>query len=450
VAPLGGHHDAARSRVVGSDGEAVPCELEPGGLAFLACQVPPLGWRVYRIAEAVSQPAPAPLLRAGPDEWSWETPDFRLRIDPATGSLSSLHDKSLCTEWAAGTGGFGLNQLVYVAGTIARTVDASAPPPSLQVSTHTKASVALVHNGPVRAVLRITRTGPQAPPTDTYVILGPGRGVEFLNVMHKAETLSKEAAYFAFPFRLGASSKRAAFVEQPYGVMQVERDQAPGGCRDWYTTNSFAAVSDGRYTAYLATPHAPLLTFNDIFRGRMREHVDPINGAVFPYVLNNYWGTNYKASQGGHLVFSFALRLERGGFDPVKATQFGWDALSTMADPGAGDAADLWIRTARPAVPAGPSMAPEASTIRVSSAKGLVGGITCRHGRLVVRLYNPTAEPTAAAVEVPGRQISEAWLADLVGEPRARLPLAGTGHTARVQVPRRGLATVVLSLGDGP
>lgn len=445
-APIPGSSAALQVAELGSDRGSVPCQREPGGLVFLARQVPPLGWRTYRVEDASSPPQPADLLHPGPDPWSWETADFRLGVDPKTGALSSLYDKMLRTEWAAHTGGFGLNQLVYVPGEVAGTFDPKVPLPALRVFTHTDATVTVVQNGPVRAVLHVSRRGPQAPPTDTYLILQAGRRIEFLNVVHKPDTLAKEAAYFAFPFRFEAPAPAAAFVELPYGVMQVEKDQAPGGCRDWYATNSFAAVSNGQRTAYLATPHAPMLTVNDLFRGLRRGHVGPLNGCLFGYVLNNYWGTNYRASQSGDLVFSFALRLDGRAFDPVRATQFGWDALSTMADPGAGGAAGLWRRTPQAALPAASGAVPAGSALQVSGGAALVGGLTWRKGRLVLRLYNPSPTPSATAITLPGREISEAWLADLVGEPRTRLPLAQPGHQVGLKVPGRGLATVVLGV----
>jgi len=76
-------------------------------------------------------------------------------------------------------------------------------------------------------------------------------------------------------------------------------------------------MSAGRRTAYLATPHAPLLTFNNLYRNGHSGTVRPLNGAVFAWVLSNYWDTNYKASQGGDMVFSFLLDLRAGAFDPT-------------------------------------------------------------------------------------------------------------------------------------
>jgi hypothetical protein len=407
-----------------------PSQVEGDRDVFLARQVPPLGWKSYRIEATPTSEKAAPLLRKGLDDWSWETPDFRLKISPATGALSSLYDKTLHTEWVQPIGGYGLNQFLYVLG-------GDGP---RTVSTHTAATVTILQNGPVRAVLQITRTGPTAPATDTYLLLGPGRRVEFLNVVHKAPTLAKEAGYFAFPFRLANPGAVRAFVELPYGAMEVDRDQAPGGYRDWYATNSFAAVSDGQRTATLATPHTPMITFNGVLRDRLKQRAGPFNGAIFAYVFNNYWGTNYKASQGGDMVFSFALDLRAGSFDPAAATRFGWDALSTMSDPALGASTDLWA--APPAEAA--STATAMSQLQLSGDAVVVGGVT-RHDKLLqVRLYNPSGHASEATLTLPGQRLAEAWIADLTGAPKARLPIILSGAALRVVVPARGLATVLL------
>ncbi len=41
--------------------------------------------------------------------------------------------------------------------------------------------------------------------------------------------------------------------------------------------------------------------------------------------MNNYWYTNYKASQGGQQVFRFSLTSARGGFSKRDAVERGWE-----------------------------------------------------------------------------------------------------------------------------
>ena len=428
-------------RVTATAGDTVPCQVEGDRVVFIARQVPSLGWKSYRVEAAVApEPAPA-FLRKGTDAWSWETPDFRLRVDPATGALSSLYDKTVRAEWVGSAAKYGLNQFLYaLRHKGAKTYDPTPP----TVFTHTSATAQIAMDGPVRAALRITRTGPDAPATDTYLILGPGRRIEFLNMVHKAPTLANEAGYFAFPFRISTPGAGRAFVELPYGAMEVGRDQSAGACRDWYATNSFAAVSDGRLTASLATPHAPMLTFNDIHREGQPTPGAPFSGTVFAWVMSNRWDTNYKASQGGDMVFSFVLDLHSGAFDPVAATRFGWDALATMADPARGDAREPWSLAAALSVPGRVGDTSAASLLQVSGEAVVVGNVT-RSGKLLqVRIYNPSSRRSDATISLPGRRVVGAWSADLTGAPKSRLSLALDSTTTRVTVPARGLVTVLL------
>lgn len=424
-----------------------PAELvrsqEHSKIVFVARSVPPLGWQTYSLSASHNEPRNDGLLTRGTDEWTWETPDFRLRIDPKTGALSSLFDKKLSTEWVDGSKGQGIDQFLYVLGGDGGKVShPETPVPDLHVGTHSSAVVSLVENGWMRAALHVERTGPDAPPTDTYIVFGPDRRLDFVNVVHKSETLAKEAGYFAFPIRLQKPEAARAFIELPYGVMELEKDQATGGCRDWYCTNSFMAVTDGAHTAYVATPHAPLLTSGDIFRGRLHGPGKKIDGNLYSYVLNNYWGTNYKASQGGDMVFAYSLRLDSGPFDPVMATRFGWERLADMPDPRHGTNKDIWKEYAQDTVPAGNDAGSE-SLLRLSDGPVVLGGLHRKDGKLTARLYNPSMQAARTTLTLPTFKIQGAWRSDLVGRPLEKLTVSGKAPGVQVTVPARGLTTVV-------
>lgn len=221
---------------------------------------------------------------------------------------------------------------------------------------------------------------------------------------------------------------------------EVEAEQLPGGCREWYTTHSFVALSDGRCTALLATPHAPLVTFNDFFKGLWRGKLEALNGWVFAYVFNNYWDTNYKASQGGDLVFGFSLNLLEGDFDPAVATHFGWERLAEMSDPrrpAYGQARQANVQTRLPAPPA-------QSLLQVSSPEDvvMVGGVTWEDDRLLVRLYNTGRKHTRARLVCGRWTPREAWQADLAGRLQKKLPLHHAG--VDVAVPGRRVITLAI------
>ncbi len=415
-------------------------QREGANLLFIAEKVPPIGYASF-VLEPSEPVASASILKQAGDAWSWEGAGFRLRIHSRTGAVVSLKDVKRGREWVDTRGGYGLNQFLYVlGGEGTRMMYPHLAEPKYEVFTHQRASMELVENGAVRAVLRIHRTGQSLPPVDTWMILWRDGRVEFLNVLHKEETLTKEAGYFAFPFRFADEKAIRGYVELPYGVLQVETEQIPGGCREWYTTHSFAALSDGRSTALVATPHAPLLTFNDFFKGLWRGRLEGMNGSVFAYVFNNYWDTNYKASQGGDMVFGFAIRLSEKGFEPASATRFGWESLALMCDPRTPSPLQAQVATVQERLPDPPAQ----SFLQVHSPDGsvLVGGLTRSDDRLHVRLYNAGSRNVRAQVQF-GRWIPrEAWRTDLAGRPQERLEIR-SGNVI-VGVPARRVVTLSL------
>jgi len=126
------------------------------------------------------------------------------------------------------------------------------------------------------------------------------------NTVEKADNYDKEGIYFSFPFAL---EKPTVLVELPGVFMDIAREQVKGACSEWFSINSLVMLK-GRVDIALYSEDAPLITVNDIFRGRWRSLITPENGRIFSYIMNNYWHTNYKASQSG--VFRFRYRLTSG------------------------------------------------------------------------------------------------------------------------------------------
>jgi hypothetical protein len=418
----------------------LPAQRRGRRLLFMAERVPPLGYASFLLEQAEPPPKTA-LLRQGRDEWTWEGAGWRLHFDPGTGAVVSLQQHSPGREWVNTRGGYGLNQFLYVLGSDGtRLIHPHLAEARFEVFTHNRTSIELVENGPMCAVLYLRRNGQKLPALDTWVTVWQDGRLEFLNVLHKDATLAKEAGYFAFPFLFANPRDIKGYVELPYGVLQVEEEQVPGGCREWYTTHSFIALSDGRATAHMATPHAPLVTFNDFFKGLWRGKLDALNGSVFAYVFNNYWDTNYRASQGGDMVFSFSLNLQESRFDPAQATRLGWEHLAEMSDPRRpacvqAKEADVQARLPDP---------PAQSLLRVDSLDGsvLVGGITWGDGQLYIRLYNTSEKRVQARLKFARWSPREAWRADLVGRLQKKL----SAHPAGIEVSVPGRQVITLAV----
>lgn len=420
------------------DGRLLPVQRRGDRLLFVAERVPSFGYASF-LLERGEPPSAAPLLRQE-GEYTWQGAGWRLQVDPRTGGVSRLQSEQGGEEWVH-HGAQPLNGFLYMrGGENSRMVQPYLGEPELQQFTHTEAEIHLVENGTLVAVLHAQRYGSPAPPVDTWIVLWRDGRIDCVNLLHKEETLEREGGYFVFPLRFLKPEQLRGYVELPYGVVQVDAEQPPGGCREWYCAHSFAALSDGERTACLATPHAPLLTFNEPFLGKWRHQLLPLNGVLFAYVFHNYWDTNYRAAQGGDLLFAFSLRLTQGAFDAAEATRFGWERLVEMSDPRAPTPVSVSLASAQSERPTNPA----ASWLWVESPGQavVIGGVTREGDRLLVRLYNPTARRVQAHLRWGGWTPHEARRTDLLGRTRHRLVLQADKVT--LSLPAKQITTLAL------
>ena len=423
--PAGTKGKAVRDK---GTGKTVPAQrTADGGLTFVAASVPSMGYRLFSVEEA-QEVERAPLLRQC-DANTWSTARWWFEVDPKTGGLRSLRDLRSGREWVDAASGFGMNQFLYVAGGngTAMIHPNAKPCTNLLESTNDAATATLTENGPARAVLHIARTG-GACAVDTDLVFHPDGTIDFINTLHKTETLDKEAGYFTFPFALNAPDSARAFLELPYGIVEADTEQMPGACREWYCVNTFAAVSNTTGSACIAAPDAPMFCVGDINRGHWPNRLNGNRHVLYAYVFNNYWHTNYKASQGGDIRCAFSVKLSDAPFEAAAATQFGWGRVLDMT-PGRSGAVAV----------NGCEGAPASSFASLDKGPVLLGELLPTTDGVLARLYNPTGAAADTAVHIPGVKPKAQMATDLIGENGKPLPESG-----KVTVPARGIATVLL------
>jgi alpha-mannosidase len=112
--------------------------------------------------------------------------------------------------------------------------------------------------------------------------------------------------YLTFPMPVEAgwsASFRLLDVEA-----RLDDEQIPGTSRDWITADSYA-VQDQRRGVAIDCPSAPLIMPNGPGYGRMSRSIErSANPLVLGWVANNYWDTNFPASQPGFVRAGWWLR----------------------------------------------------------------------------------------------------------------------------------------------
>ncbi|MHB8969137.1 MAG: glycoside hydrolase family 38 N-terminal domain-containing protein [Pirellulaceae bacterium] len=356
------------------DGRVVPSEMtRRGHLAFVAEQVPPLSARRFLI-----EPGPSPNPGQAKAEGNvLSTARLRVEIDAATGTISSLRRADLDHEFVARTGGRGLNDYRYVAGRSSQEPQTSRP-----------TRVEVFSSGGLTASLGVFADAPGCRQLITIIRIIDGLDrVDIFDALDKAKILEKESVHFGFPFQVPDGVMR---IDIPWAVMQPDLDQLPGACKNYLTVGRWIDVSNSQLGVTWATLDAPLVEVGGIHvdvadpftSGGWIKQLEPTQ-TLFSYVMNNYWETNYKASQDGWTTFRYSL-LPHGPYDQSAAARFGIERSQPLV-----------VTPARRDTPVSDSRVILAGqNVIVTSLKPSDDGRA-----LLVRLFNPGTEPAQTSLQ---------------------------------------------------
>ena len=303
--------------------------LSTGELAFMALDVPPFASRRYTVSAGSS--ASEPGLKVSTH--SLENDQITVGIDEKTGNITSLKKMGLANEFVDNDSTGGLNEYLFLPGNNLADLQRSGAP-----------KIVIKEQGPLLAELQIKSDAPGAAHyLREYRLV---RGADFLeigNVLDKlpaeldphpgdypwANLHGKESLNFGFPFHVDQGQMR---LEIPMAMMQPEKDQIPGSCKNWLEVGSWADVSNEKLGVTWVTLDAPLVEVGGITATMLgsqtnpkvwRKHIDPTQ-KLYSWALNNHWETNYRAYQDGIITFRYVIR-PHGAFDPVSASKMAID-----------------------------------------------------------------------------------------------------------------------------
>lgn len=117
---------------------------------------------------------------------------------------------------------------------------------------------------------------------------------------------SPQGIYFGFPLKL-KEGWRAAY-DTAGTLVRVDDEQLPCACRNWVTSEMFAAMWDDDAGVGLFAPDAPTVQFGDFHFGRPLDRLPrPTHPMLLAWPVNNYWDTNTPRVQPGriHLRYGF-------------------------------------------------------------------------------------------------------------------------------------------------
>jgi Glycosyl hydrolases family 38 N-terminal domain/Glycosyl hydrolases family 38 C-terminal domain len=303
-----------RFRIVdGETNEEVPAQ-RLGGRAegsywgIWTRNVPPLGFRTYRIEvsreaplEAPDSPRPSDLL---------ENAFYRMEISPQTGAVRSLKDRETGRELVDASAPWQLGQFIYE-----RMDDREEfNRPSFQSkspfrrTTLRKVQLVETTDGPVWKSLKIKAeadgcTEPGGVQLEIRLFHTDKR-IEFHYNIRKAPVRAPESVYVSFPFNAPGAR---IYYEAQGGTVLPGEGQLPGSASDWQTVQSYVAVRDASGQIILSCTQVPLVQLGDFNLGKWQPVTRVEKPHVYSWVMNNYWFTNFRAEQEGEFRWVYSL-----------------------------------------------------------------------------------------------------------------------------------------------
>ncbi len=284
--------------------------LTTGEIVFIAENVPAFGSKRYYLKNKL--PEQELSFVNFTDGFNFANDKFDLQIDQQSGAISKLEFAGIPVNLVNSEIFSGLNGYYYV--------DERSP---LDPKTSKSHKVRVKEVGPVifSVVIESKAPGCLKFEREIRIINGLDR-IDIINSIDKTEILEPEGVHIAFPFNIPDGEFR---ISSQWGYYNPGTELLPGSNMNFFSVNRWLDVSNKDFGVTWVTRDAPLveldkITMDEIEYGWVNEV--PVSQTFLSYIMNNYWETNYKASQGGKAVFRYCL-YPHGKFNAVQSEKWG-------------------------------------------------------------------------------------------------------------------------------
>lgn len=403
---------------------------------FLAAAVPAVGYKLYTVKPIAKERAASVDIRGN----ILENEFYRVTLDPPSGAIASVFDKQLGRELVDSSSPYKFGQYLYVTGGDSYPENslyrfgAGLKPPALTVHAAISRTLISATKTPIGIVATVSSSAPNTPSIQTEILLPDStKDILITYHLHKERVLTRESAYIAFPFAM--TTPAFTFGSQAAWINPA-KDELAGGSREWYLPTTWASVYNPQVAATIVPLDAPLVAFGDIVRGEWPTEFKPKSSAIFSWLMNNYWGTNFPAWQGGDFTFRYAI-TSNAQFNPPPLTRFGLEALTPLERddvPGTQDSSLL------------PNQG--ASLLEVGNPGVIL--LTWKRAEnsdgTILRLQDTAGEASNIRIHSPFLAFERAWLCNLLEDNKAEITIQGED----LNVPIKPFQVLTLRLHTTP
>ena len=301
---------------------AQPVRRRPEGTywALWATGIPPLGYKTFRI-EVGNQARVTSADSDAPPE-VLENAYYRLTVDPKTGGLKDLLDKQSGTQLVDVNADWRVGQLLHEAMKDRRNFDRR----TLKYQGLGNVKLRPGTDGPIWQSLLVEGNLPGCDPQHgahaEIRLYKNEKRLELHYSIRKLPQTNPEALYVAFPFALPGGK---ILYEAQGGMVRPGEDQIPGSASDWQTVQNFLVVRSDQQQLIFGSDQIPLVQLGGLNLGKWQPVTRIERPHLFSWVMNNYWFTNFRATQQGDFQWSYYLTSSRDTSNTA-AARFGWSA----------------------------------------------------------------------------------------------------------------------------
>ncbi|MCI0493762.1 hypothetical protein L0Z72_02050 [candidate division KSB1 bacterium] len=392
-------------------GEKVPSQrLSTGELVFLASDVPAFGSKRFTVHQGKAHQKGKVAIEKNQISNGMLT----VEVNPKTGAISALKLKELDHNFVDSRTLTGLNDYIYVAGRDPSNKKFIDQPVKIYPKENGKLVASLLIESSAPGCNRLSR--------EIRLIHGSPR-IDIINELDRPMIREPEGIHFGFAFNIPDGTIR---INSPCAVVQPEKDQIKGACKNWFTVQRWVDISNENFGITLAPIDAPLLEVGDIHAdatvsGWVRNL--EFSQTIYSYVMNNYWETNYKAEQPGLTRFRYSIFLH-GKYDQARAEQFGIENSQPLIP--------VAVLKDKPEFDSLFSVEPR--DVIVTMMKPVDDG-----KKIIIRLFNTSAEEKSAKLIWGSLLPKDVYLSNLFEEQLEKL-----GDL--ISMPGYGIKTIVIAL----
>lgn len=306
--------------VLDMDGnEILSQRLSTGELAFMASDIPALGFKKYKLSTKKSK-----FKGSFVQGYSLDNGLVKVTLDDLTGDIIHLIYKG--KEFSDQRATTAINSYRYLHGE-----DSSG-----KASKATNVKISIKEEGPLLSTLLVLSDAEGCNSLNREVTLIAGKPhVELCNIVDKIAITDKEGIHFGFAFDVPNPVTK---VDVPWGVMELEKDQLAQGNRNWIALQRWLNISNEERGVTWCALNACSFESGDMTANilggafgspKWIRKLEP-SATIYSWALNNHWHTNFSLSQKGIIKFRYAILPHDTKFNAAVSNNFGMEQIQPL------------------------------------------------------------------------------------------------------------------------